>query len=437
MRPLHRFHGGICPPERKSLSNGSAIRDAGIPPRLVLPLGQHIGPQAQAVVQPGERVLGGQCLTDRQGLPVHAPTSGVISAIEARVLPHPSGLSDRCIVMDCDGADEWLPLSGSADYRREDPAQLRERIFDAGIAGLGGAGFPTARKLDSDRPIDTLIINGTECEPYITADDLLMRERAAQIVSGARILAFISGAREIVIGVEDNKPEAAAALHAAIGDETSMELVVFPTRYPSGGEKQLIEILTGRQVPSGGLPGDLGILCDNVGTAAAVHDAIVVGRPLVSRITTVTGEAAGDPGNFEVLLGTPMQYLLERAGYRAPRRPRLIMGGPMMGFPVPNPDCPVVKTSNCLLVPEADGATGATAGTSLHPLRLMCPGLPRATAPAAALLVRPRRKPRCAGKPSSLRLHRVRGLFLGLPQPHSPGAVLPRLQGRGSRRPGG
>jgi electron transport complex protein RnfC len=353
VRRLHDFHGGIFPPERKSLSSDGAIVAAGIPPQVVLPLSQHIGPVAEAVVAVGDRVLGGQPLTDAQGLPVHAPTSGTVAALEERSVPHPSGLPAPCIVIDCDGEDEWLPLQGCEDFRALSHDELRQRIFAAGIAGLGGAGFPTAYKLggDAGRGIHTLILNGTECEPYITADDRLMRERAAAVIGGARILAHLVQPDEILIGVEDNKPEAVAALRAALGDHGDIDVVEFPTKYPSGGERQLIQILTGKQVPSGGLPADIGILCQNVGTAAAVHAAVTDGRPLVSRITTVTGEAVQRPGNFEVLVGTPMAYLLERAGFAPGPRQRLLMGGPMMGIAVPSVDCPVVKTTNCLLAP--------------------------------------------------------------------------------------
>jgi electron transport complex protein RnfC len=363
MRRIHDFHGGIHPPERKELSNTTPLRQARIPATLVLPLAQHIGPPARVEVHVGEHVLGGQRLTDLSGLPIHAPTSGTVSAIEDRPVPHASGLTAPCIVIDSDGEDRWIELEGTPDYRELAPAELVERIHAAGIAGMGGAGFPTARKLprSGGASIQTLIINGTECEPYITADDVLMRERAARIVEGIEVLAHIAQPRDILIGIEDNKPEAIAAMRAATAGHAAMEIVVFPTKYPSGGEKQLIEILTGRQVPSGGLPVDLGILCQNVGTAVAVGDAILRGRPLVSRITTVTGRRAGAPGNFEVLLGTPVADLLEDA--RCPELAagqRLIMGGPMMGVTLPDTACPVVKTTNCLLLPDADELADST-----------------------------------------------------------------------------
>ncbi|MFK7830866.1 MAG: electron transport complex subunit RsxC [Congregibacter sp.] len=356
MKRIHDFHGGIFPPERKSLSNTTRIRRAAIPSQLVLPLSQHIGPSAKPIIETGQTVLGGERLTDLSGLPLHAPTSGTILAIEDRPVPHASGMHACCIVIDCDGEDRWIDATPLPNYRDIDAQSLTDALFEAGIAGLGGAGFPAARKMP--RPgagsIETLIINGTECEPYITADDLLMRERADAIISGIEILRHICQPNEVLIGVEDNKPESIQALRAALEAHPDVHLMVFPTKYPSGGEKQLIEILTGKQVPSGGLPSDIGIVCQNVGTAAAVHDAIVCGRPLVSRITTVTGTSAGQPGNFEVLLGTPMRALLDQADYRAESPQRLIMGGPMMGVTLTDESCPVVKTTNCLLVPGSD-----------------------------------------------------------------------------------
>lgn len=355
MRKIFDFHGGIHPPENKHQSLGEPIRDAGIPAQLVLPLSQHIGAPSTPIVAVGDRVLKGQVVAEASGfvsVPLHAPSSGTVSAIEERPVPHPSGFRAPCIVIDCDGRDEWIAHAGIDNYPGVSASELLEHIREAGIAGMGGAGFPAAVKLH-EKPgatIHTLIINGTECEPYITADDALMRERAADIVAGAEILRHIVNPVETLIGVEDNKPEGIAALRAAAGD-SGIEVVAFPTKYPSGGEKQLIEILTGKQVPSGGLPADIGVVCQNVGTAVAVRDAVLEGRPLISRITTVTGEAVARPGNYEVLLGTPMSHLLSLAGYDPARNKRLVMGGPMMGFSLTDPAVPVVKTSNCLLAP--------------------------------------------------------------------------------------
>jgi electron transport complex protein RnfC len=356
MRKIWDFHGGVHPPENKHQSVQRPISFAGIPGELVFPLNQHIGAAAEPSVKVGQRVLKGELIAMPMGLisaPVHASTSGTVTAIEPRQVAHPSGLPTRCIVIESDGRDEWIEHTGITDYQREEKATLLQRIRDAGIAGMGGAGFPTSVKLGVNPrsgKLDTLIINGTECEPYITADDVLMRERAAEIVAGTEIIRYLVEPGETLIGVEDNKPEAIAALREACGDN-DIDVVVFPTKYPSGGEKQLIEILTGKQVPSGRLPADIGVVCQNVGTAAAVYRAVVHGEPLISRITTATGEAVGQPQNFEALLGTPMSFLLEKAGSHAGEEQRLVMGGPMMGFTVPDPDVPVVKTTNCILAP--------------------------------------------------------------------------------------
>jgi electron transport complex protein RnfC len=345
--------GGIHPAERKELSNRTPIQPAPLPKRLTLPLNQHIGAPAEPVVAVGERVLKGQLIAAATGfvsVPVHAPTSGTVSFIGPQPYPHVSGMLAPAIVIDSDGVEEWIELTPQPDYRHLDNSALVELIRQAGISGLGGAGFPTAVKLNA-RPtqkIHTLIINGTECEPYISADDLLMRERANELISGIDILVQLIHPDQVLIGIEDNKPEAIAAVRSAL-NERSYQLKVFPTKYPSGGEKQLIQILTGVEVPSGGLPADIGMLCQNVGTCVAIHDAVIHGKPLISRITTLTGEALAQPMNVEVLLGTPVGELLAFAGLDRGKLNRLIMGGPMMGFTLPDFAVPVIKTTNCLL----------------------------------------------------------------------------------------
>ena len=357
-RKTWNIHGGVHPPENKHQSLRTPIRQAGIPPRLTFPLSQHAGAPAEPLVEVGQRVLKGQMIAEPMGLvsaPVHASTSGTVVAIEERPVAHPSGLAAPCIVIESDGEDQWVEHSGNEDYTQMEKPLLLLLIREAGIAGLGGAGFPSAAKLglSGERKIDTLIINGTECEPYITADDVLLRERPERIVAGTEILRHLLDPREVLIGVEDNKPEGIRAIRDA-AQGTGIEVVTFPAKYPSGGEKQLIEILTGQQVPSGGLPADIGILCQNIASAVAIDDAIRRGVPLISRITTVTGQAVAEPQNFEVLLGTPMQYLLDLAGFDARRGSRIIMGGPMMGFTLTDPDVPVVKTTNCVLAPTAE-----------------------------------------------------------------------------------
>lgn len=357
MRKLWQFHGGIHPDERKSLSNQSPITQAGIPEKLYIPLQQHIGAPAKALVSIGDTVLKGQKIAEAQGkisVSIHASSSGKVVDISNHPVPHPSGMLDLCIVIETDGKDRWCELETCDDYSTLQPAQLLEKIRFAGIAGMGGAGFPTEVKLHPPRQskVNTLILNGAECEPYITSDDVLMRERAQEIILGMEIMAYILEPGECIIAVEDNKPEAIAALKTAAA-LTRIEIVTIPTKYPSGGEKQLIKILTGKEVPSGHIPADIGVMCQNVATARAVYRAIRFGEPLISRITTLTGLQVQQPGNTEVLIGTPVRWLLEKAGYAARKQSRVIMGGPMMGFTLGNLDVPVVKTTNCLLAADA------------------------------------------------------------------------------------
>ena len=348
--------GGIYPPERKTLSNHTPIQPVPLAKHYIIPLQQSLGAPAKPCVTVGQKVLKGQLLATPNGLvsaAAHAPTSGTIQAIEARPYPHPSGEDSLAIVLDADGHDQWAELQPITNYQLLDKAELLERIRWAGISGLGGAGFPTAVKVASNQPIHTLIINGAECEPYITADDRLMRERADLLVQGIEILAHLIEPQQILLGIEDNKPEAIAAVRAAVA-ERPIQVVSFPTKYPSGGEKQLIQILLGQEVPHGQLPADIGVLCQNVGTAVAIAEAINQGKPLISRITTLTGDAFYSPTNVEALIGTPIEHLLNFAGLNQQRLHRLIMGGPMMGFTLLNTQAPVIKTTNCLLAATAD-----------------------------------------------------------------------------------
>lgn len=354
-RPVFGFPGGVHPPEHKTDSNTVAIRKAALPARVVLPLSQHAGAPAEAVVAVGDTVLTGQLIARAKGLvsaPVHASVSGIVVAIEPRAVQHASGLDQPCIVIDSDGSDTWIARSGMPDWPTRTPAELLACIRDAGIAGMGGAGFPTAVKASPRKPIAQLILNAVECEPYITADDVLMRERAAEIVEGLKILRQVVGASDVLIGIEDNKPEAVAAMRKATAG-SGIDVVVVATRYPSGGEKQLIQNLTGKEVPSGSLPADVGVVCINTGTAYAVCRAVVHGEPLVSRITTLTGAALSRRGNVEVRIGTPVADLLKDAGLETKRLHRLVMGGPMMGFTLQTPAVPVVKTTNCLIAATA------------------------------------------------------------------------------------
>ncbi len=355
--------GGIHPPENKLQSLKQGIAEVPLPDILILPLNQHIGAPAMPVVKPGDTVLKGQLVAEPNGFvsaAVHAPSSGAIEAIEDRAIPHPSAMDASCIVIRTDGEDRWVDLHPNRDYRALTIRQLLNLVRDAGITGMGGAGFPSAVKLQPRQSIGTLIINATECEPYITADDGLIRERADEIVIGIDILAQILGnPQQILIGIENNKPEAYTALVNACESAakngaitSSIEVVSFATKYPSGGEKQLIQILTGQEVPSGKLPAELGIVCHNIGTVYAVFRAVYLGEPLISRITTVTGNSCTKPGNYEVLLGTPTNHLLGTAGFDEVLCQRLIMGGPMMGYTLNDLNAPVIKSTNCLLAAD-------------------------------------------------------------------------------------
>ncbi len=349
--------GGVHPPENKHQSMTQQIGSLPIPDKLVIPLSQHIGAAAAACVEVGQHVLKGQLIAEAAGvvsIPMHAPTSGTISAIEHRPIAHASGMLAPCIEITSDGADSWIEHQGISDYEHTSPEKLLEIVANAGITGMGGAGFPSAVKLNPgrQRPIDTLIINATECEPYITADDSAIRERAGEIVGGIKILSAILGhPHNILIGIEDNKPEAIAALQPHV-ESTGISIVVFPTKYPSGGEKQLIYILTGKELPAGKLPADLGMVCINIGTTYAIKRAVIDGEPLISRVTTVTGEAVGTQRNYDVLIGTPVSHLLAHNQFDQERCSRVIMGGPMMGFSLPSAEVPVVKTTNCILAPS-------------------------------------------------------------------------------------
>lgn len=352
---LWNFHGGLRLDGHKQDSTRLPPRTAALPARLVYPLPQRGGVLAQAQVAIGERVLKNQVIArdplDQQP-PLHAASSGFVVAIEALPLPHPSGLSDLCLVIETDGADEALACSGVEDFRQHPPAALRRLIHEAGIVGLGGAAFPTARKIaPGSRPIDTLILNGAECEPYITCDDSLLRHHAAAVLAGGAILRHILGAGRVWLAVENERTEALAALRSAqAGGTGDIEIVPVPTLYPTGGEKQLIQVLTGREVPHHGLPADIGVACLNVGTAAAVYRAVVHGQPLIERIVTVTGRGVREPRNFLARIGTPIADLIGQAGGYTEAAERLILGGPMMGHALPRDDLPLVKAANCLLI---------------------------------------------------------------------------------------
>lgn len=359
MKRLWQFNGGLQLNGHKSLSSEKPIVPANIPQFLVLPLLQHIGEPSEPEVQIGDKVLKGQIIAHCRkkdcslvmSVPIHASSSGTVVAIEARPVPHPSCLTAPCIVIETDGQDQWMDRTPIADYTALEPAKVRAHIANSGLVGLGGAGFPSHIKLQHES-IDTLIINGAECEPYITCDDRLMREHSDPIILGAQIIRHVlGGTKHCIIAVEDNKPAAyQALLEAAQG---RIEVVQVPTRYPTGGERQLIHVLTGKELGRAQLPASIGIVVHNVETTRAVYRAVQLAQPLLSRTITVTGDGIEEPQNFEVLLGTPMQIVIEQCG-RKPGIEKLIMGGPMMGMALPNDDMPIVKTTNCLIVSGAN-----------------------------------------------------------------------------------
>jgi electron transport complex protein RnfC len=348
---LFKFRGGVKPASHKDESTRAPIVRAPLPARLVVPLRQSAGGTPQPLVAAGQKVLKGERIGAPEGsfsAAIHAPTSGTVLSIEHRMLPHPSGLSAPCVVIEPDGEERWIERT-PVNYAAESPDALRDLLRDSGIVGLGGATFPSHLKLKPGAAgrIGTLIVNGAECEPWITCDDLLMRERAGDIVRGIAILRHIASADRVLVGIEDNKPQAIAAMRAATAQATGVEVVPVPTRYPAGGEKQLIRVLTGIEIPYGRIGPEFGVQCFNVGTAWSVHRAVELGEPLVSRIVTLTGNVER-PGNFEVLIGTPIDELLNLVAPKGDTD-RYIMGGPMMGFALPRTDLPVTKAANCIL----------------------------------------------------------------------------------------
>ncbi|EMD5948118.1 electron transport complex subunit RsxC [Proteus mirabilis] len=354
------FKGGIHPPEMKLQSSRTPMRIAQLPDEVTIPIHQHLGTPGQLCVKVGDHVLKGQALTRGVGrtLPVHASISGTVTAIEPFPSTHPSGLPEIAVKIVSDSKDEWREKSPLVDYQSQSKEVLLTRIHEAGIAGLGGAGFPTATKLKGGGDlVKTLIINAAECEPYITADDRLMQEHADEVIAGCQILMHILSPDEVLIGIEDNKPEAIAALKqalAALTNEKRIFIRVIPTKYPSGGAKQLTKILTGKEVPSGGRSSDIGVLMQNVGTVVAIKRAIIDDEPLIERVVTVTGQGTKTPGNFWARLGTPIYALIKQAGFVAGSEQMVIMGGPLMGFTLPDLNAPVIKITNCLLIPSPE-----------------------------------------------------------------------------------
>ena len=348
--------GGVHPPEHKLESTQRPIAQLPIPKRLVLPLRQHVGSLPKVLVAVGDRVLKGQLIAEAEGnisAAIHAPTSGVVAAIQDALIPHPSGLPDHCVVIDADGKDEWIPRV-KVDWRNQDSATLLNSLRHSGVVGFGGAAFPTQVKLRTGKShVKTLVVNAAECEPYITCDDMLMRERADEILMGVEIAQYLLGAEECLIGVEDNKPEAAEAMRQAcarspLAQKVRLEVIVVPTQYPSGDARQLIRLLTGIEVPSDKRSTDVGVQCFNVATLLAVHRYFDFGEPAVSRVVTMTGNVA-QPANYDALFGTPVNDLLKAAGGQLAGTDDYIMGGPMMGFSLPSVEVPITKAANCII----------------------------------------------------------------------------------------
>ena len=352
--PKNHFHGGlhITPPRHKSMSTGAPSREAALSAEYAISLRQRDGSAYLAKVAPGERVLRGQLLAEpvnAQDAPVHAPTSGAIRAIEPRPEMHPANQSVPHLILDSDGKDESVPPLPALDIETASADELRERIAACGIVGLGGAGFPTARKLG--HPANTLVINAAECEPYITCDDLQIRENAADIIHGAQIAAKILGAEHIHFGIEDDKPQAIAALERAATDiaDPRIKISSVPTRYPSGNARQLFELLLGVRVPADQHASDYGLICHNSGTMKAVYDAVIRGEPLTERYTTISGEGVNQPQVLRIRTGAPVRDLIAQAGGEKGDN-RYIIGGPMMGYEIASADTPLQKTGNSLLL---------------------------------------------------------------------------------------
>jgi electron transport complex protein RnfC len=355
--------GGIHPPQLKHLSNQQACARLPLADEFIVPIAQ-VGELATLTVKLGEKVLKGQTLTQGKGfiyLPVHAPTSGEIIAIETRASNHASSLPVLSCVIKADGLDTWCELTPSSlnSLSNED---ILAKIKQAGIAGMGGAAFPSHIKLNPASEIDLVIINAVECEPYITSDDRLMREHSDDIIAGIEIIYTLLSPQRIIIAIEDNKPEAAAAMSGAIEQATKakrfpeqcLRVTQIPTKYPSGGEKQLIQIISGKEVPSGSFPAQLGIVVHNVGTAFAIQEAVLAGKPLVERLVTLTGERVTRPGNYWLPIGTPLQHALTQAGFTPELDQTVIVGGPMMGYAISTLTVPILKGTNCLLAPSSN-----------------------------------------------------------------------------------
>jgi len=348
------FRGGIHPHDHKYLTKDKSIEQFPAPDFVTIHLSQHIGAPAKPVVKPGDEVKKGQVIAEPNGfvsIPMHSPVSGKIKKIAN--FPHPSGSRQMAIHIENDGKDEWSEEPDEKnDYTELKPKEIIDKIKNAGICGMGGAGFPTHVKLSppEDKPIETVILNGVECEPYLTADHRLMLSKADEIITGLEMIMKTVSAERGMIGIENNKPDAMKLMKEKLRNKKNLTVVPLKLRYPQGAEKQLIYAATKRKVPAGGLPMDIGVVVQNVGTAYAIYEAVSSEKPCIERITTVTGEIVKNPKNLKVLVGTPMSEMLEFCEGTKEPIGKLIAGGPMMGFALSDPDTPITKTSSGVLL---------------------------------------------------------------------------------------
>ncbi len=361
---------GVHPDDHKRPAADAPLRILPAPTRVYMPLQQHVGGAARPIVLVGQKVLKGQLLAEPNGnisAPIHAPVSGTVSAIGDITAPHVSGLGYSAISIDNDFEDRWIECEAVADPLALTPEEITRKTAAAGIVGLGGATFPAAPKFALGRrlKVDTLIVNGGECEPYLSADDRIMRDRADQVVAGVRIVMHAIGASQALVGIEDNKPEAIEAMRLAAAPFPEVKICPVPARYPMGSDRQLIITLTGREVPADARAAEVGVLVHNVSTCAAVYQAVRHGRPLVERIVTINGGAVRNPGNVFAPIGTLVSELLDFCGLKE-KPARLILGGPMMGTPLPHANVPLVKGASGILAFNAQEAHIPPAGPCIR-----------------------------------------------------------------------
>ncbi|HUL31934.1 MAG TPA: electron transport complex subunit RsxC [Thermodesulfobacteriota bacterium] len=348
------FSGGVHPADNKYLSAHKPTVSAAIPKRVVIPLSQHIGAPTKPLVVIGQEVKKGEKIGETTGFvsaPVHASISGKVVAIAS--FPHILGVDLPGVVIESDGKDEWVAgLKENSDYNMLSSEELKKLVQDAGIVGMGGATFPTHVKLSppKEKPIDVVILNGAECEPYLTSDHRLMLEKSKEIVEGLRILMRILNVSKGYIGIESNKPDAIEAMNKAVAGSSDVKVWPVKVKYPQGAEKMLIKAIAGRTVPAGGLPMDIGVVVQNVGTAEAIYNAVRYGRPLIERYVTVTGRGVKEPKNFLARIGTPFSQLIEEAGGLTDAAAKVISGGPMMGMSQYTLDVPVIKGTSGITV---------------------------------------------------------------------------------------